>query len=44
MGEDNYYEEIEFDDLIIVAADNSVDNFTDAQYEKFLKTDAKGKL
>ena len=43
MGEDNYYDEIDMGEFIIVAADNSVDNFTASQVEKFKETNAKGK-
>lgn len=43
MGGDNYYEEIEYDDFILVSMDNSVDTVRPEELAKFKATNEKGK-
>lgn len=42
-GGDNYYEEIEYDDFILVSMDNSVDTIRPEELAKFKATNEKGK-
>lgn len=43
MGGDNYYEEVEYDDFILVSLDNSVDTIRPEELAKFRATNEKGK-